>query len=206
MDLHLWGKKKVMNKGRKSKFKVEIEESENGDFHLKSLKVDVDSVDQMELLTNQILPKVSIKLAQLNRELQGNLDRVSNTNIMEFFEYLKMIRLEISKREGVPAYVVFKDRTLKLMAEFRPRTKEEMLGLYGVGEKSFEKYGDRFIQAVAEYVEERSVTFRRTFSLSAESIAELEESLDLALKKLTSKIGSVHKKKTKRKSSHKIEE
>ncbi len=62
------------------------------------------------------------------------------------FETLRMLRLEIAKEEKVPPYIVFSDKTLVHMSVIKPKTKEEMLTVSGVGEFKFEKYGERFLK------------------------------------------------------------
>ena len=53
-------------------------------------------------------------------------------------------------RAGVPAYVVFGDRSLADMAARKPSTREELLGCHGVGEAKLERYGEAFLSAIAE--------------------------------------------------------
>ena len=67
------------------------------------------------------------------------------------FEALKARRREIAGKQGVPAYVVFADRTLIEMAERKPRTRDEMGGLHGVGEAKLARYADSFLAIVAEH-------------------------------------------------------
>ncbi|NUN49670.1 MAG: ATP-dependent DNA helicase RecQ [Candidatus Brocadiae bacterium] len=61
------------------------------------------------------------------------------------FQRLRALRKEIADSKGVPAFVVFTDRTLIEMAEKRPRTRKEMLDVSGVGEKKWAQYGERFL-------------------------------------------------------------
>lgn len=63
---------------------------------------------------------------------------------------LKRKRLDLAHEEGVPAYVVFADRTLIDMAEKRPATLDEMLSVHGVGERKLARYGDAFLEALEE--------------------------------------------------------
>ena len=74
----------------------------------------------------------------------------------DLFERLRMLRLEISREREVPAYVIFNDATLHEMAQKRPTTRATMMAINGVGEKRFESYGDRFIDAVAGWLDDRS--------------------------------------------------
>jgi ATP-dependent DNA helicase RecQ len=50
----------------------------------------------------------------------------------------------------VPAYIVFGDRTLALMAASLPVTNEAMLQISGVGEVKFERYGEAFLKLLKE--------------------------------------------------------
>ena len=59
----------------------------------------------------------------------------------ERFERLRKLRKRIADERSVPAYVVFSDATLLAMAERRPATEAEMLGISGVGPKKLEQYG-----------------------------------------------------------------
>jgi len=63
---------------------------------------------------------------------------------------LKRKRRELAQEEGVPAYVVFADRTLIDMAEKRPATLDDMLAVHGVGERKVARYGDAFLEALTE--------------------------------------------------------
>ena len=51
----------------------------------------------------------------------------------------------------MPPYIVFSDKTLTHMCIVKPRTKEEMLGVSGVGEFKVEKYGERFLGCIKEF-------------------------------------------------------
>lgn len=63
---------------------------------------------------------------------------------------LKRKRLEIAREEGVAAYMVFPDRTLIEMAESMPSTLADMRRVGGVGERKLERYGEAFLEALAE--------------------------------------------------------
>ncbi|MCC3247039.1 DNA helicase RecQ [Methylocystis sp. WRRC1] len=63
---------------------------------------------------------------------------------------LKRKRMELAHEEGVPAYVIFADRTLIDMAEKRPATLDDLLSVHGVGERKLARYGDAFLEALEE--------------------------------------------------------
>jgi ATP-dependent DNA helicase RecQ len=61
---------------------------------------------------------------------------------------LKAKRRALAEAAGVPAYVVFPDRTLIEMAEKRPANLDEMMGITGVGAKKLESYGKGFLAVI----------------------------------------------------------
>ncbi len=70
------------------------------------------------------------------------------------FEELRGLRLEMSKKEKVPPYVIFHDKTLKEIAAYKPVSLAEMRGLYGVGEIKLEKFGNVFVDFIKQFTNE----------------------------------------------------
>ena len=66
------------------------------------------------------------------------------------FEALRALRKQLADEQNVPAYVVFSDATLAEMAARRPATSAELLDVNGVGQAKLERYGDAFLEAIAE--------------------------------------------------------
>ena len=60
----------------------------------------------------------------------------------ELFERLRAWRKERADEESVPAFVVFTDATLQLIAEQRPTSSAALLRISGVGPAKLERYGD----------------------------------------------------------------
>ena len=61
---------------------------------------------------------------------------------------LKAKRRALAEAAGAPAYVIFPDRTLIEMAEKRPMTLDQMMGITGVGAKKLESYGALFLSVI----------------------------------------------------------
>ena len=61
---------------------------------------------------------------------------------------LKAKRRALAEAAGVPAYVIFADKTLIEMAELRPGSLDAMMGITGVGAKKLESYGLAFLQII----------------------------------------------------------
>lgn len=57
-------------------------------------------------------------------------------------EKLKTWRLEQARARGLPAYVVFNDRTLEELAARRPTTESGLLAVSGIGPAKLDAYGD----------------------------------------------------------------
>ncbi len=72
----------------------------------------------------------------------------------ELFEILRQLRLTIAREERMPPYIVFSDKTLIDMSVKAPRDRSSMLGVSGVGEAKYEKYGERFIEAITAFMDE----------------------------------------------------
>jgi ATP-dependent DNA helicase RecQ len=69
---------------------------------------------------------------------------------VELFDRLRTLRKQVADAEGRPAYIIFNDATLRAMAELRPGSMAELLDVPGVGPAKLERYGDAFLQLIAE--------------------------------------------------------
>jgi ATP-dependent DNA helicase RecQ len=68
------------------------------------------------------------------------------------FERLRSWRGGVAKEQGLPAYVIFHDATLRAIAAARPGTLAELSGISGVGEAKLAKYGQDVLAVVEEAV------------------------------------------------------
>jgi ATP-dependent DNA helicase RecQ len=66
----------------------------------------------------------------------------------ELFGQLRAKRSELALELGVPAYIIFSDKTLKHLASAKPYDKASMLEVNGVGEKKYELYGEEFLEVM----------------------------------------------------------
>ena len=65
------------------------------------------------------------------------------------FEKLRTWRGAAAKEQGVPAYVVFHDATLRAIALAAPASLAELAGISGVGESKLAKYGESILELLA---------------------------------------------------------
>lgn len=66
------------------------------------------------------------------------------------FERLRAWRAATAKEQGVPAYVIFHDATLRQIATELPSTLAELGGVSGVGESKLAKYGQPILSVLAD--------------------------------------------------------
>jgi ATP-dependent DNA helicase RecQ len=65
------------------------------------------------------------------------------------FEALRAWRAEQAREQGVPAYVIFHDATLREIATVWPTSVEQLGGISGVGEKKLATYGEGVVEVLA---------------------------------------------------------
>ncbi|MTE12621.1 DNA helicase RecQ [Nocardia sp. CT2-14] len=85
------------------------------------------------------------KPAKASRLAAGDLGQ-SDTDL---FEKLRAWRAATAKEQGVPAYVVFHDATLREIATRKPATLSDLAGISGIGENKRAKYGEGVLEVVA---------------------------------------------------------
>ncbi|MFF9074001.1 DNA helicase RecQ [Streptomyces sp. NPDC014872] len=69
------------------------------------------------------------------------------------FEALRAWRGGRAKEQGVPAYVIFHDATLREIATVRPDSVAALGGISGLGEKKLATYGEGVLEVLAEFTD-----------------------------------------------------
>ena len=67
------------------------------------------------------------------------------------WEALRVLRLSLAEKAGVPPYVIFHDATLQEMLKVRPTNLNDMNRITGVGEQKLERFGKKFIDEIAKF-------------------------------------------------------
>lgn len=70
------------------------------------------------------------------------------------FEALRQLRFTLSKEAHIPPFVIFSDATLWELAKMRPTTKDDLMNVKGIGSFKRDKYGDAFLQAIADFIKQ----------------------------------------------------
>lgn len=85
-------------------------------------------------------------------------EEVSNPGL---FERLRALRAQLARQQGVPAYVVFTDATLRQMSAQMPASWAAMLEISGVGQQKIQRYGQRFLDEIAAWKQENPLCARK---------------------------------------------
>ena len=74
----------------------------------------------------------------------------------ELLQRLKSLRARLARERGVPAYVIFADRTLIDMAAKRPLTRWDFGEVHGVGESKLQQFAEPFLAEMKAFVQAES--------------------------------------------------
>jgi ATP-dependent DNA helicase RecQ len=120
----------------------------------------------------------TIQLAILQTEKEKKKSTAkAKTPKTGLFEKLRLLRQRIAEDQGVPAYVVFGDASLKDMELKMPKNEKEFMEVSGVGQAKLEKYADIFIKEIATYApakKSKKATHEQTFDLFSDGLTVSE--------------------------------
>lgn len=100
----------------------------------------------MKVLKGEV--KVEFKEVKIQKQV-----KVEN----ELFDKLSKLRIDIATEEKIAPYMVFGDATLICMTETYPTNQSEMLDISGVGQIKYQKYGEKFIEIIKNYILENKI-------------------------------------------------
>jgi len=120
-------------------------------------------IQKTEQYAQHFLPIIR-KYKGLNEPLklsitQSFIEQISTTykftsKEKNLYESLRKLRLEISQEERIKPYWVFGNSTLTEIVLLKPRTKEQLLGLKGLGPKKIDWFGQDIINIIEDNVVE----------------------------------------------------
>ena len=99
------------------------------------------------------LRAIPAPLAPARRAAAGELEG----DAAELFGRLRALRAQLARRQGVPAYVVFSDKTLREMAAAQPRDLRQLQNVGGVGSFKAEQYGAQFLEIISDFQETAAI-------------------------------------------------
>ena len=122
---------------------IELRVLNLGDFSVLKLTDDainvLKSLKLIDIKSSRLLINVTNKKVKQDKEFDYD---------EELFEELRSKRSELASDMGVPAYIIFTDKTLKHLANDKPIDKDSMLEVNGVGEKKFTQFGEAFLKVI----------------------------------------------------------
>lgn len=92
----------------------------------------------------------------------------------ELYSILDSLRREIASKLKLPPYVIFQEPSLEAMATSYPITIEELQNISGVGAGKAKRYGEKFVEVIRKYVDEREI--ERPEDLRVRSVANRSKS------------------------------
>jgi ATP-dependent DNA helicase RecQ len=82
--------------------------------------------------------------------VKGSLGLPLGSTAETLFEALRAERKRIADEQGVPAYVVLHDSTLRQLAQLKPRDRKDLLLVSGIGITKAERYGERLLAVIGQ--------------------------------------------------------
>ena len=83
--------------------------------------------------------------------LDINRNEESMCKDLELFKKLRILRKDISRREGVKPYIVFTDSMIMDIINKNPKSKEDLKNIRGFGEQKIIKYGPFILTTLSDY-------------------------------------------------------
>lgn len=132
-------------------------------------------LDVNEEFSTVALNNISFKVIKgevevLLKEVNIESNKVENNDL---FDKLRYLRREIAEEEKKAPYMIFGDGTLREMSIKYPINKEEILQVSGVGEVKYERYGERFIEIIREYVATNNI--KKEVAIEEVQLEEIED-------------------------------
>jgi ATP-dependent DNA helicase RecQ len=171
---------------------IEIMYNENSALKISPIGWKVLKGEETIKLTTPISPeekKKKQKVVKMAPEGEVNKD---------LFTELKKVRYSISREENVPAYIIFNDKSLKLMASELPITENQFLAISGVGMNKMEQYGEEFMSVIRKFKgatkPRKTSTTTETFNLYKEGLtpAEIAERRSLSITTIFSHLSQLY--------------
>lgn len=145
-----------------------------------------------------LFSKREVQLAVLEKE-DGQKVRIRKARVKKtgLFEKLRVLRHQIATEQGVPAYVIFGDASLKDMEAKLPRNEDEFMNISGVGQAKLEKYAAVFLKEIQAFSVSKTMkvsTHQKSFTLFKDgmTVAEIAEKRELSENTIYGHLQKIH--------------
>ena len=124
-----------------------------GEFSTLSLTDSARKILRGELTPVLVKPLVAAKKKEITqkgrRKKEGEWAEIDP----ELFQVIRRKRTELARNQGVPAFIIFGDKSLRDMARIKPTTREAFASVYGVGDYKLGAYAEAFIEVIKKYLQ-----------------------------------------------------
>lgn len=103
-----------------------------------------------------VKPLVAAKKKEIARKGRAKREEEWTGVDQELFQLLRNKRAQLARQQGVPAFIIFGDKSLKDMAAIKPITREAFATVYGVGDHKLHAYGDFFTEMIKQYLKNKT--------------------------------------------------
>ncbi len=115
---------------------------------------------KLNALSKEIMQ--GLRLVQVARYTQTEQKQAEESPLLdqaslEIFHRLRLLRNTIAQQKGFPAYIVFPDETLRVMACLRPQSRSLFARIPGVGEHKLEEYFTLFTREIKAYCDQHQL-------------------------------------------------
>jgi ATP-dependent DNA helicase RecQ len=124
-----------------------------GEFSTLALADSAKKILKGELTPVLVKPLVAAKQKEITQKGRKKKEEEWAEIDQELFQVLRSKRAELARTQGVPAFIIFGDKSLRDIARIKPVTKEAFATVYGVGDHKLRIYADAFIAVIKKYLE-----------------------------------------------------
>jgi ATP-dependent DNA helicase RecQ len=123
-----------------------------GEFSTLSLTDSARKILKGELTPVLVKPLVAAKKKEITQKGRKKKEEEWAEIDRELFQVLRSKRAELARTQGVPAFVIFGDKSLRDLARIKPTTREAFASVYGVGDYKLHAYADAFIEVIKNFL------------------------------------------------------
>jgi len=116
--------------------------SEKGTIELPKIDIAIFSGDE---------PEISLPVSTKPKRSRARGSVTAETDL-DCFAALKYLRKSIADQRGVPAFIIFGDKTLQALSYHKPTSLAQFATINGVGDKKLKEFGELFIIAIKNYI------------------------------------------------------
>jgi len=96
-------------------------------------------------------PRIKVEKVQKTKKgKKGHKDEFEDVD-NDLYKHLRTLRRQLADKEQVPAYIICGDDTLRHMATLKPKTREDLLHVPGIGERKADRFGQAFLDALRQF-------------------------------------------------------